>query len=73
VSELTASFRQVNQTAMEVIRRQGVQFLTPAPGEVEQYKQISARAMAREGGHKFSEKVREEVLRLLADFRGGSK
>jgi TRAP-type C4-dicarboxylate transport system substrate-binding protein len=73
LSELKATIRKENQTAMEVIRRQGVQFLTPAPGEVEQYKQISARAMAREGGHKFSEKVREEVLRLLADFRGGSK
>jgi TRAP-type C4-dicarboxylate transport system substrate-binding protein len=73
LSGLKAIIRKENQAAMDVIRRQGVQFLTPGPDQVAEYKTISGKAMAREGGHKFSDKVRDEVVGIVTDFRKGRK
>jgi TRAP-type transport system periplasmic protein len=73
LSGLKTIIRKENQAAMDVIRKQGVQFMTPGPDQIAEYKVISGKAMAKEDGHKFSNKVRDEVAGLVTDFRKGRK
>jgi TRAP-type C4-dicarboxylate transport system substrate-binding protein len=72
-AKLKDVIRKENQDALNLMRKQGIQFLTPAPEEVAEYRRISAQAMTREGSHKYSPEVLEEVSAHLKAFREGRK
>ena len=65
--------RRENQDALNLMLKQGVQLLTPDPGQIAEYKRISEKAMSRVGGHKFSASAWEEVSALLKAYREGRK
>jgi len=65
--------RSENQDALNLMLKQGVQFLSLGPGQIAEYKLISEKAMSREGGHKFSASAREEMSSLLKAYREARK
>jgi TRAP-type C4-dicarboxylate transport system substrate-binding protein len=72
-ARLKGIVRKENQDAVNVMRKQGIQLVTPAPDQVAEYKRISDKAMSKEDGHKFSAPVREQVNAIIKAYRGGQK
>lgn len=72
-ARLNVIIRKENQDAVNLMLKQGVHLVTPVPDQVAEYKRISDSAMGKEGGHKFSAPVREEVNTIIKAYRGGQK
>jgi TRAP-type transport system periplasmic protein len=72
-SKLKDVIRKENQDALNLMRKQGVQFMTLSPEQIEEYKRITDRTMAKEGSHKYSAAMGAEVADLVNAFRGGAK
>jgi TRAP-type C4-dicarboxylate transport system substrate-binding protein len=71
--KLREVIRKENQDSLNLMRKQGVQFMTLSPEQIDEYKRITERAMSREGSHKYSAAMGAEVAALVQAFRGGAK
>ena len=72
-SKLKDVIRKENQDALNLMRKQGVQFMTLSPEQIDEYKRITDRTMAKEGSHKYSAAMGAEVADLVKAFRAGAK
>ncbi len=70
---LKQAIRNENQEAVRVMQKNGVQILTPSKEQIEEFKQLSQRAMQRLVGHRFSQNIRDEVSNHLEKYRGMQK
>jgi TRAP-type C4-dicarboxylate transport system substrate-binding protein len=69
-STLKEVVRKENQDALELMRKQGIQIMTMSPEQIDEYKRITERAMAREGSHKYSARMGAQVAELVKTIRG---
>jgi TRAP-type C4-dicarboxylate transport system substrate-binding protein len=72
-SRLREVIRKENQDSLNLMRKQGIQFMTLSAEQIDEYKRITDRAMAREGSHKYSAAMGAEVAALVNAVRGGTK
>jgi len=72
-SKLKDVIRKENQDALDLMRKQGIQFMTLSPAQIDEYKRITDSAMAKEGSHKYSAAMGAEVAGLVKAYRGGAK
>jgi TRAP-type transport system periplasmic protein len=72
-SKLREVIRKENQDSLNLMRKQGIQFTTLSPEQIDEYKRITERAMSREGSHKYSPAMSAEVAALVKAFRQGAK
>ena len=69
---LISAIRQENEDAIEVMVKQGIQLVKPAPDQIEVFKQISTRALANLPPTTFSPSTLAEANRLLQEYRKGT-
>jgi len=72
-SKLKDVIRKENQDALNLMRKQGIQFMTLTPTQIDEYTRITERAMAKEGSHKHSAAMGAEVAEIVKGMRGGPK
>jgi TRAP-type C4-dicarboxylate transport system substrate-binding protein len=72
-SKLKEDIRKENQDALNLMRKQGIQFMTLSPEQIEEYKRITDRAMAKPGSHRYSAAMGAEVAEIIKASRGGVK
>lgn len=72
-AKLRDVIRKENQDSLDVMRKQGIQFMSLSPEQIEEYKRITDRAMEKEGSHKYSAAMAAQVADILKARRGGSK
>jgi TRAP-type C4-dicarboxylate transport system substrate-binding protein len=73
LDQLKAVTRNENREAIKVMAKHGVKIITPSSSQVEEFKTLSNKAMARFTGQTFSQKVYDEVASLLENYRAGGK
>jgi TRAP-type C4-dicarboxylate transport system substrate-binding protein len=69
MDRLKLAIRKENQEAIQVMVKHGVKIIRPSEDEIEGFKQVSQKAMIRQTGKSFSEKVRDEVIAYLQEYR----
>jgi TRAP-type C4-dicarboxylate transport system substrate-binding protein len=69
MSRLKQTIREENQEAMQVMIKQGIKIITPTPEQVEEFRNVSARAIQRLEGKTFSRKVQDEVTTKIETYR----
>jgi TRAP-type C4-dicarboxylate transport system substrate-binding protein len=73
LNKLKEMVRNENQQALIVMEKHGVKILKPSNETVEEFKELSDKAMQRLGHKSFSNKVRDEVSAYLEEYRGIKK
>ncbi len=72
LDQLKTITRNENREAIKVMAKHGVQIITPSKDQIDEYKQLSNKAMKNVSGQTFSKKTFDEVTSLLeSDRRGG--
>ncbi|UCD78358.1 MAG: TRAP transporter substrate-binding protein DctP [Desulfobacterales bacterium] len=69
MDQLKQVIRKENQEAIQVMVKHGVKIIRPSEDQIEGFKQVSQKAMDRQTGKSFSEKVRDEVIGYLKEYR----
>ena len=69
MAELKLVIRKENQEAIKVMTKHGVTLVKPSEDQIGEFKKVAASAMERQTGKSFSQKVRDEVIAHLKDFR----
>jgi len=73
-NQLKNMTRKENQEAIQVMMKHGVKVVTPSKEQIEEFKKLSQKAMARyQGPQTFSKKVLDEVSLILENHRKGGK
>lgn len=70
---LQAMVRRQNQDAMQVMADYGVKILTVSDDEVQQFKDLSAKALQKMSGSDFSQQTLNELKEHLAVYRSTKK
>jgi TRAP-type C4-dicarboxylate transport system substrate-binding protein len=73
LDQLKVITRNENREAIKVMVKHGVKLITPSSSQVEEFKSLSNKAMARFTGQTFSQKVYDEVASFLENYRAGGK
>ena len=73
LDQLKKITRNENRDAIKVMTKQGVKIISPTRQQIDEYRELSSKAMSRPSGQSFSKKVMEEVTSLLESFRKGGK
>jgi TRAP-type C4-dicarboxylate transport system substrate-binding protein len=66
---LKKSSREQNRAAVDDIRKAGLQVVTMAPADIGVFREIGARAAAREEGTLYSADLLSRVRKVVADYR----
>jgi TRAP-type C4-dicarboxylate transport system substrate-binding protein len=70
MDRLKLVIRKENQEALRVMAKHGAKILKPSNDQINEFKELSDRAMKRLGEKSFSKKIRQEVAGHLNTFRG---
>jgi len=73
LDQLKTVTRNENREAIRVMAKQGVKIITPSRDQIDEFKQLSNKAITHVGGQSFSKKVLDEVTSLLDSYRKGGK
>jgi TRAP-type C4-dicarboxylate transport system substrate-binding protein len=73
LDQLKGVTRNENQDAIKVMAKQGVKIVTPPKENVDEFKKLSNQAMRHVTGQVFSQKVRDEVVSQVENYRKGVK
>ena len=73
LDQLKIITRNENRDAVKVMVKNGVKIITPSKGQIDEYKNLSNKAMSHISGQTFSKKVLDEVTSLLESYRKGGK
>jgi TRAP-type C4-dicarboxylate transport system substrate-binding protein len=73
MDQLKLVIRKENQEAIEVMKKHGVKLIHPSKEQIEEFKEISQKAMQRQIGKSFSRKVKDEVIDYLEAYRKSKK
>jgi len=69
MAELKLAIRKENQEAIKVMTKHGVKLVKPSEDQIGEFKKVAVDAMENQTGESFSQKVRDEVITHLKDFR----
>jgi TRAP-type C4-dicarboxylate transport system substrate-binding protein len=69
MAELKLVIRKENQEAIKVMAKHGVKLVKPSEDQIGEFKKVAADAMENQTGESFSQKVRDQVITHLKDFR----
>lgn len=69
MARLKLAIRKENQDAIRVMTKHGVKLIRPSEEQINEFKNISTRAMNRQIGKSFSKKVKDEVIGYVEEFR----
>jgi TRAP-type C4-dicarboxylate transport system substrate-binding protein len=73
MDRLKLAIRKENEEAIQVLVKHGVKIIRPSADQIEGFKQVAQKAMNRQTGKSFSEKVRDEVIAYLQEYRNQKK
>ena len=73
MAELKLVIRKENQEAIKVMAKHGVKLVKPSEDQIGEFKKVAADAMENQTGESFSQKVRDEVIAHLKEFRRSKK
>ncbi len=73
MDQLKLVVRQENQEALKVMSKHGVKLIRPSKEQIKEFKEVSARAMNRQIGKSFSQKIRDEVVGYVEAYRATKK
>lgn len=73
LEKLKTMIRNENQEALKVMEKHGVKIINPSQNAVEEFMQLSDKAVQRLGVVSFSEKIRDEVTAYLKEYRDNKK
>ena len=66
---LKLEVRKENQEAIEVMAKHGVKLIRPSEKQIAEFKDLSIRAMNRQIGKSFSEKIKDDVIGYVEEYR----
>ena len=66
---LKLEVRKENQEAIEVMAKHGVKLIRPSEEQIAEFKDLSIRAMNRQIGKSFSEKIKDDVIGYVEEYR----
>jgi len=69
MDQLKLVIRKENQEAIRVMSKHGVKLIRPSEEQINEFKDISTRAMNRQIGKSFSKKVKDEVSGYVEEYR----
>ena len=69
MDRLKQMVRKENQDAIRVMSKHGVKLVQPSADQIQEFKSVSARAMNRQIGKSFSQKVKDEVNGYVEEYR----
>jgi TRAP-type C4-dicarboxylate transport system substrate-binding protein len=67
--KLKTVVRKENRDALAVMQKQGIELVKPSADQIEEFKQVSLRAIQQPGSREFSNDVLGKIERALNDFR----
>lgn len=73
LDQLKKITRNENREAIKVMMKQGIKIITPTRQQIDEYRELSGKAMSRPSGQSFSKKVMEDVMSLLENYRKGGR
>ena len=73
LNQLKMVTRNENREAIKVMAKHGVKMITPSKDQIDEFKRLSHKAMARPVSQSFSKQVLEEVSSLLGSYRKEEK
>ncbi|MBW2433874.1 MAG: TRAP transporter substrate-binding protein DctP [Deltaproteobacteria bacterium] len=69
MNRLKQTIRKENQEAMQVMVKQGIKIINPAPDQIAEFKKVSTKAIQRLEGQTYSQKTLNEVVANLESYR----
>ncbi len=66
---LKLEVRKENQEAIEVMAKHGVKLIRPSEEQIAEFKDLSIRTMNRQIGKSFSEKIKDDVIGYVEEYR----
>jgi len=73
LDQLKTVTRDENRDAVKVMTKQGVKLIMPSKDQIDEFKNLSNKAMGHISGQTFSKKVLEDVTSVLESYRKGGK
>ncbi len=73
MNQLKLEVRKENQEAIQVMAKHGVKLIRPSEEQIKDFKEISTRAMNRQIGKSFSQKIKDRVLGYVEAYRANLK
>jgi TRAP-type C4-dicarboxylate transport system substrate-binding protein len=68
---LKLAVRKENQEAIEVMAKHGVKRIRPSEEQINEFKNLSIKAMNRQVGKSFSRRIKDEVIDHVEEYRKG--
>ena len=68
---LKLAVRKENQEAIEVMAKHGVKRIRPSEEQINEFKNLSIKAMNRQVGKSFSRRIKDEVIDYVEEYRKG--
>lgn len=69
MKQIKLAVRQENQEAIQVMAKHGVKLIYPSADQIEEFKEVSRKAMDSQTGKSFSARVKNELMNYLAEYR----
>lgn len=69
MDRLKLEVRKENQEAITVMSKHGVKLIRPSEEQIDEFKDLSIRAMNRQVGKSFSKKIKDEVIGNVEEYR----
>jgi TRAP-type C4-dicarboxylate transport system substrate-binding protein len=69
MNQLKFEVRKENQDAIKVMSKHGVKLIRPSEGQIQEFKDISQKAMNGQIGKSFSKKIKDEVIGYVEEYR----
>jgi TRAP-type C4-dicarboxylate transport system substrate-binding protein len=66
---LKLEVRKENQEAIRVMAKHGVKLIRPSEEQINEFKDLSIKAMNRQIGKSFSKKIKDEVIGFVEEYR----
>jgi len=73
MDQLKLVIRIENQEAVKVMAKHGVELIKPSENQIDEFKKVAQKAMQRQLGKSFSEKIKNEVSAYLEEYRKSKK
>jgi lipid II:glycine glycyltransferase (peptidoglycan interpeptide bridge formation enzyme) len=65
--------RKENQEAIKVMAKHGVKLIRPSEEQINEFKDLSIKAMNRQVGKSFSREIKDKVISYVEEYRQTKK
>jgi lipid II:glycine glycyltransferase (peptidoglycan interpeptide bridge formation enzyme) len=70
---LKLEVRKENQEAIKVMAKHGVKLIRPSEEQINEFKDLSIKAMNRQVGKSFSREIKDKVISYVEEYRQTKK